>query len=168
MSTRRLFRLDDDHPFTGRHMLLMTVAGFAIVIAVNGIMAAFATGTFPGLVVSNSYVASQKYNDLLAEARRQSERGWTLTLQVADGRVVAAINASSGQMVSGLDVTAIAGRPSSVAEDRRVELVETPGGYRGQDALPAGQWNVDIEARRNGNVVFRELKRVFVAPRGAS
>jgi nitrogen fixation protein FixH len=168
MAIRSLFRLDDDHPFTGRHMLLVTVAGFAVVIAVNGIMAAIATGTFPGLVVKNSYVASQGYNDLLAEARRQSARGWTLKLEVIDGRVVAAINASSGQMVSGLDVTAIAGRPSSVAEDRRAELAETPSGYRAQDTLPAGQWNVDIEARRDGNVVFRERKRIFVTPRGES
>jgi len=168
MALRKLFRFDDRHPFTGRHMLLVTVAGFAIVIAVNGVMATIATGTFPGLVVENSYVASQNYNSLLAEARQQAERGWKLKVEVADGQVTAAISASSGELVSGLEVDVIAGRPSSVAEDRQLQLVETPAGYRSRDPLPVGQWNIDIEARRGGNLVFRELRRVFVAPRGAS
>ena len=37
-------------------------------------MAFAATGTFPGLVVENSYVASQHYDELLAKARAQDAR----------------------------------------------------------------------------------------------
>ena len=66
---RNPFRLDDDHPFTGRHMLAVVFAFFAAIIAVNLVMAFLATGTFPGLVVKNSYVASQGYNQRLAETR---------------------------------------------------------------------------------------------------
>ena len=36
---------------TGRHVLLITVAGFGTIIAVNLIMAFLAVGTFPGLEV---------------------------------------------------------------------------------------------------------------------
>lgn len=43
---------------TGRHVLLMFVAGFGIIIAVNLTLAFSAVRTFPGLEVKNSYVAS--------------------------------------------------------------------------------------------------------------
>ena len=47
--------------FTGRHMLLLVSAFFAAVIAANGTMAYFAARSWTGLVVENSYVASQEY-----------------------------------------------------------------------------------------------------------
>ena len=55
-------------PFTGRHMFATLVVFFGIVIAVNFTMASYATTTFGGLVVENSYVASQKFNRWLDEA----------------------------------------------------------------------------------------------------
>ena len=72
LALRDFFRLDDQHPFTGRHMLAVVCTFFGVVIAVNVVMAIAATGTFPGLVVANSYVASQGYNELLAAARAQA------------------------------------------------------------------------------------------------
>ncbi len=66
--------------FTGRHMAAIMFAFFGVVIAVNVTMATFATRTFGGTVVDNSYVASQKYNGWLAEARRQERLGWTALL----------------------------------------------------------------------------------------
>jgi len=41
-------------PFTGRHMLAVLVGFFGVVIAVNFIMASYATSTFGGVVVENS------------------------------------------------------------------------------------------------------------------
>ncbi len=49
--------------FTGKHMLGVMIAGFGIVAAVNFYMASLAVGGFHGIVVENSYVASQKFND---------------------------------------------------------------------------------------------------------
>jgi len=51
--------------FTGWHMTFILVSFFAVVIAVNLTMAHFASSTFGGLVVENSYVASQKYDGWL-------------------------------------------------------------------------------------------------------
>ncbi len=48
--------------FTGRKMLAIVVAFFAVIITVNLFMAYKAVGTFPGLVVKNSYVASQEFD----------------------------------------------------------------------------------------------------------
>jgi nitrogen fixation protein FixH len=52
--------------FTGRHMAITIVGFFLVVIVVNLAMARMATSTFGGVVVENSYVASQHYNRWLA------------------------------------------------------------------------------------------------------
>ncbi|HET9398451.1 MAG TPA: FixH family protein [Sphingomicrobium sp.] len=79
--------------FSGRHMTAILVAFFGVVIAVNFTMALFATRTFGGVVVENSYVASQKYNGWLDAARRQEQLGWAIEPGL-DGRrrVTVAIN----------------------------------------------------------------------------
>ena len=56
--------------FTGRHMLGIMLAFFATVIAVNVTMAMFASKSWTGFVVRNSYVASQEFNERSEERRR--------------------------------------------------------------------------------------------------
>ncbi|RWK14298.1 FixH family protein, partial [Mesorhizobium sp.] len=48
--------------FTGRHMLAIILAFFGVVIAVNLTMATLANTSWTGLVVENTYVASQQFN----------------------------------------------------------------------------------------------------------
>jgi nitrogen fixation protein FixH len=75
-------------PFTGRHFSVIIVAFFAVVVGVNLVMARAASSTFGGVVVENSYVASQKYNTWLAEAAREKALGWSAAAKrTADGRV---------------------------------------------------------------------------------
>jgi nitrogen fixation protein FixH len=164
MALRDFFRLDDAHPFTGRHMLAVVLAFFGVVIAVNFVMAFAATGTFPGLVVENSYVASQEYNGLLAKARQQAEAGWRMDMTAPRGVIDVRLAGHDGNAARGLSVTAFAARPSSTHDDRMIVLPATGDAYRAAEALPAGQWEVDVEARRDGDIVFRELRRIFVMP----
>ena len=63
---------------TGWHAAAGLVAFFGLVIAVTLTMAVYATTTFGGVVVDNSYVASQKYNGWLKAAERQRALGWTI------------------------------------------------------------------------------------------
>ncbi|HUG61276.1 MAG TPA: FixH family protein, partial [Methylomirabilota bacterium] len=155
MAHRRFFRLDDDHPFTGWHMLAIVFTFFGVIIAVNGLMAVAAIGTFPGLIVKNSYVASQNYNEVLASARAQSEAGWRMQIDAPGGVLAGRLVDADGALRRDLAVTAIAGRPSSTRYDRLIELAETVDGYRAVDELPAGIWQVDVEATHGGAVVFR-------------
>ena len=166
MAARDFLRIDDDHPFTGWHMLAVVFTFFGVIIAVNGLMAAAATGTFPGLIVKNSYVASQNYNDVLARARAQSEAGWSLELAAPGGLIAVRILDDFGAVRRDLEVTAFAGRPSSTRYDRLIELAEAADSYRPADMLPAGQWQVDVEARFRGELVFREVRRVSVRSGG--
>ncbi len=66
----------DKAPFTGKHMAAILVAGFGVVVTVNFFMASLATGGFHGVVVENSYVASQNFNEWLDEAERNRALGW--------------------------------------------------------------------------------------------
>lgn len=77
--------------FTGKHMFLVLFIGFGIVMAVNFTMAALAARSFSGTVVENSYVASQDYNDWLAEAEKQKALGWSASVsRGGNGRLVVA------------------------------------------------------------------------------
>src|SRR3990167_8329849 len=136
MRIRDFLRLDDDHPFTGRHMLLVVLLFFGTIIAVNIAMVVAATGTFPGLVVKNSYVASQHYNELLESARIQNEAGWQVELAAPDGVITFRLADRDGVARQRLQVTALAGRPSSTLEDRVIDLVEGPGGYTALPQIP--------------------------------
>ncbi|MFM5947692.1 MAG: FixH family protein, partial [Novosphingobium sp.] len=90
-------------PFTGRHAAAIIVAFFAVVVAVNVYMARTAIGTFGGVVVDNSYVASQKYNGWLKEAAKEKALGWSAkATRRGDGRLVVTLEgAPSGAVLKG-------------------------------------------------------------------
>jgi len=159
---RDFLRLDDDHPFTGVHMLAVVLLFFGTIIGVNIVMVISATGTFPGLVVRNSYVASQNFNATLAEARAQADAGWRMELDAGDGVIVVRLLDRDGVPLRGLDVTAAAGRPSTTGEDRTMVMVGDGAGYRAAEALPPGVWDIAIEARQDGSRVFGARQRVHV------
>lgn len=159
----RLLPLGDDRPFTGWHMLAVVGLFFGTIIAVNIVMAFFATGTFPGLVVGNSYVASQKYNELLEESRRQDGAGWRHGLTAEDGMLRFTLASDRAQDIGDLVVTAHVGRPSTAREDRDIAFVGEGSAYRATgEPLPAGRWEVDVQARHGEEIVFRRTEEVFV------
>lgn len=142
--------------FTGRHMWLIMIAFFGTVIAVNVTMAMFATGTFGGTVVDNSYVASQKFNGWLEEARAQEKLGWSLGLTMADDRHPMIVAAAGETPLAGAVITATAKHPVGRAPDIALAFAEVaPGQFRATQPLPAGRWNIHMEAARDGAVLRR-------------
>ena len=158
----RFFRIDDDHPLTGWHVLAIVGLFFGTILAVNITLAIFATGTFPGLVVKNSYVASQNYNALLAEGRAQEESGLTAQLITKAGILKFRLADVSGAPRRQLVVSAHAGRPASSSDDRAMTLRETGEFYQADTVLPAGRWIVDVEARDGDTLVFRQSQPVWI------
>ncbi len=129
--------------FTGKHMAAVMVAGFAVVAAVNFAMAGLASRTFGGLVVENSYVASQEFNGWLDRARQDDARGWNVDIsRTSDGRLlVETIGAPADAVVSGA-VWHKLGRQADVT------LAFEPDGdgrYISRQALDAGRWLVRLE-----------------------
>ena len=124
--------------FTGRHMALVLVGGFAIVAAVNFYMASLAVGGFHGVVVENSYVASQKFNTWLAEAEKARALGWEVRPgRGEDGHVII----ETANVPAGARVEAELRRP--LGEKQFDSLVFDPGRdgrYRSRAPLDAGRW----------------------------
>ena len=132
--------------FTGWHMTAILVAFFAVVIAVNMLMATIAVRSFGGTVVENSYVASQKFNGWLAEARAQQKLGWR-----DEGTLDAARHVRMKLNVTGADMSALAQHPLGRAADIALRFHEIePGLYRSDRVLPAGRWQVRFDVRHGG------------------
>ncbi len=127
-------------PFTGRHMTLILVAFFSVVIGVNVTMARFAIGTFGGTVVDNSYVASQQYNGWLAKARRQAALGWQPRVSSDASRHVTIAIATRAGPLTGARVVATATHPLGAVPPVSLTFTQGPGGARSVQSLPAGRW----------------------------
>ena len=130
-------------PFTGRHMTAILAGFFGVVIAVNLLMANFATSTFGGIVVENSYVASQEFNGWLDAAREQRALSWdAVTTWRPDDRLAVQLSG----VPAGAKVTAIAHHPLGRLPDR--ELAFAPNGenrFLSTGELPPGRWLLRLE-----------------------
>lgn len=134
-------------PFTGRHMTLIMFGFFGVVIAVNMVMAGLASSSFTGVVVENSYVASQRFNGWLDEARAERQLGWSATARrEADGHVLVSLVG----VPAGAKVVANAWHPLGRSADHELRFVAGPDGFRSDRALPAGRWRIRIEVTADG------------------
>ena len=128
--------------FTGWHFTAIMVGGFAIVVAVNLFMASQAVGSFGGVVVENSYVASQNYNKWLAEARAQDQLSWTAQVtRNGDGQLEVAIGGAPANTQAAVELR----RPLGKEEALHWQLVpQGDGRFVSADRLPEGRWLVRL------------------------
>lgn len=136
--------------FTGRHMTMILVAFFGVVIAVNLVMARAAIGTFGGTVVDNSYVASQNYNDWLAQGRAQRALGWNAALsRDAGGFLLVTLTASGTALTDASAVTATVRPPLGRAEVQTVRFIALDEGrYRSDQPIGTGRQDVKLTVVR--------------------
>lgn len=155
-TTKKPFR------FTGVHMLACLVAFFGVIIAVNFTMATLASRSWTGLVVENSYVASQKYNSVLADAARQAKRGWNSRMAYGNGELSFDLRDSKGAPVK-MDAVAVSlGRPAYEQQDVKLDLVALADNRFGLPLkLADGTWMLRIDAIGAQGEYRRDL-RLFV------
>jgi len=146
-------------PLTGRKVLLIAVAAFAVVLAANLAMLLAATGTFPGLVVKNSYVASQGWNRKTAAQRAL---GWQASASYGDDTLRVTMTGPDGAPVRGLGVVAVVGRPASARDDVRLELTEGAEGYAAPLALAPGAWRIAISGTGDAGASFEAEAQIYV------
>lgn len=135
-------------PFTGFHMLGLTVAFFGVVVAVNLTMATLATRTFGGTVVDNSYVASQKFNHWLDEARAQAAIDWQLTADRAGDRALVTLSGGDATRVEATAIHPLGRLPAMKLHFRRMSQDR----FRSIEVLPAGRWRLEIRVQRGRQV----------------
>lgn len=144
---------------TGRKVLAIAVGAFGVIIAVNLVMAFFAVNTFSGLVVQNSYIASQGFDET---RDAQEALGWTVTLNHEDAALRIAITGPDGETVRPDQVDVTVGRPTTERDDMDLDMQSTPAGYAALAPLAAGNWRVEITATAADGTPFRQSRSIFV------
>lgn len=157
-------RKEQGFVFTGWHMAGVMVLFFGTIISVNLVMAWNASKSWSGLVVPNTYVASQQFNGKVAEARALAASGIEGDLTVKEGRIAYRVTDAGGVPLAADDVSAVFKRPVDERKDFTVVLEPAGEGLFVADrAVPAGQWVVDISTKRDGEKVFHQTVRTVVA-----
>ena len=132
--------------FTGRHMLAVMLAFFGVIIAVNLTMATFARTSWSGLVVQNTYVASQQFNARAEEGRRQAELGFAPALAVEAGMLRFSLTDKEGRPVRLTDGIATLRRPVGDADDATVALAPRGAALEAALDVADGAWIVEVHA----------------------
>ncbi|MBL4756662.1 MAG: FixH family protein [Rhizobiales bacterium] len=148
--------------FTGRHMLIILICFFGVIITMNLTFAWLALGSWPGLLEQNGYQGSQSYNSQIAESRIQRELRWRSEISFTNGNLELTIKTPDGAAVPDLEIIAAVGRPTHELENSDIQLVENGGAYAAAVALEEGQWVIAIRARLEGDVVYRRNFRIRV------
>jgi nitrogen fixation protein FixH len=156
-------------PITGRFVLIAVVCFFAVVIGVNVEMMRLAISTLPGTEVDSAYSASLAYQKEIQAAHQQDERDWKVDAHIerqADGTAGLKLDAKAqnGVPLAGLSVFSRLERPTDRRADQAFEMAEEGGGnYRGvAHGVAAGQWDLVIEADRDGQRLFLSRNRVVL------
>ena len=133
--------------FTGRHMLLTTVGFFGVILAVNATMATLATSSWTGLVVKNSYVASQEFETRRLAHDAQTAAGWRSSFAVENGFATLRVVDGQGRPVDIGAPRLLVNRPVGGHDDAEVVLErQGDGSYASALRLGAGVWEAAIVA----------------------
>ncbi|MFT4794528.1 MAG: nitrogen fixation protein FixH [Paracoccaceae bacterium] len=149
-------------PLTGRKVLMIALAFFGVVFAVNIYMMTQAIGGFPGLVEKHPYRASQRFD---RERNAQIAQGWRVGLEWRDARLEAALTDRGGAPLRGLIVTADVGRPTTRQGERLVTLIpipDRPGVYAADLALAPGRWRAEMVAVDGTGATHRAGAEIWV------
>ena len=126
--------------FTGWHMLAVMVLFFGTVIGVNLTLAFYANSSWTGLVVKNSYVAGQTYNEELQKAREQAALGYQATLTANDSALEFTFLDKDGSPILADRIEVSLGRPADDVDDHVVVLEYAGAGRYAAPGLKPGRF----------------------------
>jgi len=154
--------------FTGKHMLATMVLFFGVIITVNLVMARFAITTWSGLVVPNTYVASQEFNARAEASRAIAAKGFQIDLSTDKDGMAIMFTDRAGQPALADSIIAQMRRPVGTHQDREMVLTrESDGVYRAAGELAEGEWIATVTATRNGELLYKRGHRFHVRADGS-
>ena len=149
--------------FTGKHMFIIMLMFFGTIISVNAVMATIAGSSWTGLIVKNSYVASQGFNDKIIKARQQDLRGWKSQFVVGDGKLTVTLLDEKTRPVRGMRFSGTLYRPVAEGQERELTFKEMgQGRYQAAATLRAGVWELSISGSDKANQTYRRVYRFIV------
>lgn len=154
---------------TGKHVLLMFLAFFGVIFAVNGIFLSKAITSFPGETSKKSYLQGIHYNDTLDEKRIQALTGWRAEVGVVSSDdsiplLVARLYDKNNVPLSDLTVDAELIQHSGKHTALEANLnVSAKGEYSlTLEKLNAGRWTAHIHAQSIDGHKFEATKEVVI------
>lgn len=153
--------------FTGFHMWVLAISFFGVIIAVNVTMAVMATRSWTGLVVQNSYVASQEFETKRLAHEAQMQAGWRASLTYSPGAARLVIVDGESTPIDLGEVSLSLNRPVGGHDDQTLTLGRAAdGGYEAAVTLPPGLWEATVLAPETalGPFELRERIQVETAP----
>ncbi|HQZ12471.1 MAG TPA: FixH family protein [Devosia sp.] len=149
--------------FTGFHMWVLVISFFGVIIAVNVGMAVLATTSWTGLVVQNSYVASQEFEEKRLAHEAQRTAGWRSAFEYTPGTARLRIVDGADLPVDLGEATLMLNRPVGGHDDKKLTLVRTHSGhYEAAAELLPGVWEVTISAPETPLGVYELRERIRV------
>lgn len=156
-------QITKEREFTGFHMAAVLALFFGVIISVNLTMAYFANSTWSGLVVKNSYVASQEFNGKVEQVKAQEALGWKGSLTSSSGVVRWSLIDAGGKPVAADAVTVRFRRPVTESADATVSMA--PSGnvdWQADFPLADGIWIAVIDVKSVSHGQWRETLRFSV------
>lgn len=138
---------------TGRKVFAITATGFAIIIGVNLTMAYSAISTFPGLVVKNSYVASQNFD---RDRAAQEALGLQVAAHYEDGVVNVHVDSLAAIPTGFRNLEATIGRATHARSDVALNLQVIDGVYTAPVDLENGAWVLRLRGVAMDGTAFRQ------------
>ncbi|WP_439273832.1 FixH family protein [Pseudochrobactrum sp. HB0163] len=150
--------------FTGWHMLGIMIAFFGVIIVVNLIMATSAIRSWSGLVVQNSYVASQEFNKKSITGKAHAALNWREHLTYENGLVTYRLTDANGKPVRVTGATAVFRRPVNEKEDQTLNMLPSAGNVLTAEAdLKDGNWVVEVNTYAGLEEPYRQIHRINIS-----
>ncbi len=148
-------------PLTGRKVLFIALGAFGVIITANMALVYAAIGSFPGLEVKNSYVASQGFD---AARAAQTKLGWVVTTQYSDGALNLSITEKDGTPIPVNDLTVTIGRATHANADVNVSFLQDQSPFNTKMPLDTGKWELRLSATAPDGTPFRQRLDIIVTP----
>jgi len=140
-------------PLTGAKVFAMIASFFAVVIGVNVFMAFKAVGTFPGLEVANSYVASQTFD---ADRAAQLALGWNVSARIEANELRLTILDANGEPVEPAKIESTLGRATETTDDTTPQFHFDGQAMVAPVDLAPGNWNLRLVATAADGTLFKQ------------
>jgi nitrogen fixation protein FixH len=149
-------------PLTGRKVLMIFVAMFGTIIAVNLTLAFNAVATFPGVETRNSYTASQNFDEKRAA---QQALGWTSSFVKDEeaGELQLTLLDADGVPLSDVEIGGVLGRATNVNDDLYPEWRFEDGLWRAPARLAEGNWDLRLLVTGPEGETYRRRLKLRIA-----
>lgn len=148
-------------PLTGRKVLAIALGAFGVIIIANMALVYAAIGSFPGLEVKNTYVASQSFD---AERAAHARLGWDVKTTYVDGNLTLVMTDKTGNPAPVDQMRATIGRATHANADINLAFAQHQSPYSTTLPLAAGKWELRLKATAADGTAFRQRLSVIVSP----